>query len=76
MFPRLLTQMIRVGEESNSLTYSFGVCADFYEKDADEKISNMISKIAPTMTIVIAGMVGFLALAIIMPMYQITGAMK
>lgn len=74
MFPRLLTQMVKVGEESNSLAYSFGIVADFYEKDADEKISGMISKIAPTMTIVMAGMVAFLALSIIMPMYSIMGS--
>jgi type IV pilus assembly protein PilC len=74
MFPSLLTQMVKVGEESNTLDYTFGVVADFYENDADEKITAFVGRIAPTMTMVMAGLVGFLALAIIMPMYSITGA--
>jgi type IV pilus assembly protein PilC len=74
MFPSLLTQMVKVGEESNTLDYTLGVVADFYENDADEKITAFVGKIAPTMTMVMAGLVGFLALAIIMPMYSITGA--
>lgn len=76
LFPRLLTQMVKVGEESNTLPYTLGVVADFYETNAEEKISGVIGKIAPTMTIVIAGLVGFLAMAIIMPLYQLTGSLE
>ena len=74
LFPKLLTQMVKVGEESNTLAYTLGVVADFYETDADEKISAFVGKIAPTMTIVLAGLVAFLAMAIIMPMYQLSGS--
>jgi len=74
IFPKLLTQMVKVGEESNTLPYTLGVVADFYETNADEKISAFVGKIAPTMTIVLAGFVAFLALAIIMPMYQLSGS--
>ena len=73
-FPKLLTQMIMAGEESNNLAYSFGVVAKFYEMYSDDKISAMLSKLQPMMTVFISGMVGFIALSVIMPMYQITQA--
>jgi len=74
IFPKLLTQMVKVGEDSNNLSYTLGVVADFYEGDANEKISGFVGKIAPTMTIVMGGVVAFLAMAIIMPMYQLSGS--
>jgi type IV pilus assembly protein PilC len=74
IFPKLLTQMVKVGEESNTLSYTLGVVADFYETNAEEKISAFVGKIAPTMTIVMGGLVAFLAMAIILPMYQLSGS--
>lgn len=74
IFPRLLTQMVMVGEESNDLPTTLGVVADFYEADAEEKTTAFTGKIQPTMTIAMALIVGFLAMAILMPMYSITGS--
>lgn len=74
IFPPLLLQMVAVGEESNTLPSTLSVSADFYESDADDKIGYLVGFIQPVSTIVIALLVGFLALAVIMPMYSITGA--
>ena len=74
IFPPLLTQMVRVGEESNTLDSTLGVAADFYESDAEERISSLVRFIQPASTVFIALTVGFIALSIIMPMYTITGA--
>ena len=74
VFPSLLTQMLMAGEQSNTLAYSFGVVAKFYETYADDKISSMLGKLTPMITIFISGMVGFIALSVIMPMYSITQA--
>lgn len=74
LFPPLLVQMVTVGEESNTLDFTLGVVADFYETTAEEKTSAMVSMIGPISTIGIALMVGFLAISIIMPMYSLTGA--
>jgi type IV pilus assembly protein PilC len=72
LFPPLLIQMVAVGEESNSLDFSMGVVADFYEVSAEEKMSAMISMLTPLSTVAIALFVGFIAMAILMPMYTLT----
>ena len=74
MFPPLLIQMVAVGEESNTLDFTMGVVADFYETTADEKITALVGMIGPLATVGISLLVGFIALSIIMPMYTLTGA--
>jgi len=74
IFPALLVQMVAVGEESNTLDFTMGVVADFYETTAEEKTSAMVGMIGPLSTVAIALLVGFIALAVIMPMYTLTGA--
>ena len=74
LFPPLLVQMVAVGEESNTLDFTMGVVADFYETAAEEKTSAMVAMIGPASTIGIALLVGFIALAVILPMYTLTGA--
>jgi len=74
IFPPLLVQMVAVGEESNTLDFTLGVVADFYETTAAEKTSAMVAMIGPLSTIGVALLVGFIALSIIMPMYTLTGA--
>jgi type IV pilus assembly protein PilC len=73
IFPPLLVQMVAVGEESNTLDYTMGVVADFYETTAEEKTAAMVGMLGPLSTVGIALLVGFIALAVIMPMYTITG---
>jgi len=74
LFPPLLVQMIAVGEESNTLDYTMGVVADFYETTAEEKATAMVGMVGPLSTVGIALLVGFIALAVILPMYTLTGA--
>ncbi len=74
LFPSLLLQMVIVGEESNTLDFTMGVVADFYEVTADDKMTSLISAIGPLSTIFIAGFVGFIAISVLMPMYSITQA--
>jgi type IV pilus assembly protein PilC len=74
LFPPLLVQMVAVGEESNTLDFTMGVVADFFETSAEEKTAAMVGMIGPISTIGIALLVGFIALSVIMPMYTLTGA--
>ncbi len=74
IFPPLLVQMVAVGEESNTLDFTLGVVADFYESTAEEKSSALVGMVGPLSTIVIALFVGFIAISVLMPMYAITGA--
>jgi len=74
IFPPLLVQMVAVGEESNTLDYTMGVVADFYETSAEEKATAMVGMLGPLSTVGIALLVGFIALSVILPMYTLTGA--
>ena len=73
LFPPLLVQMVAVGEESNTLDFTLGVVADFYETTAEEKTSAMVGMIGPLSTMGIALLVGFIAISVLMPMYTLTG---
>jgi len=74
IFPPLLVQMVAVGEESNTLDFTLGVVADFYETTADEKTAAMVGMISPISTIGIGLLIGFIAISVLMPMYTLTGA--
>jgi len=73
LFPPLLIQMVAVGEQSNTLDFTMGVVADFYEVTADEKMDALVGMIGPLSTILIAVVVGFIAVSVLMPMYTLTG---
>ncbi len=74
IFPPLLIQMVSVGEESNTLDFTMGVVADFYEVTAEEQTNAMVGMISPLSTVFIAIFVGFIAISVLMPMYTLTGA--
>ncbi len=76
LFPRLLVQMVKVGEESGNLESTLAVVADGYEVEAEDKLSGLISLIEPAMTILLALIVSFIALSVITPMYSILGSLK
>ena len=74
LFPSLMLQMVIVGEESNTLDFTMGIVADFYEASSEEKMEALVGMIGPLSTIGIALVVGVIAISIIMPMYTLTGA--
>jgi len=73
LFPSLLVQMVKVGEESGKLESTLSTVASSYEAEADDKISGLISMIEPVMTVGLALIIGFIALSVITPMYSMTG---
>ncbi len=74
VFPPLMVQMVAVGEESNTLDFTLGVVADFYEVTSEEKMTAMVGMIGPISTIFISLFVGFIAISVLMPMYALTGS--
>lgn len=74
LFPKLLSSMVKVGEESGALDAILLAVADFYEKETERSIDEFTSKIEPTMILVVGAVVGFIALAVITPMYSLIGA--
>ncbi|MFC1994121.1 type II secretion system F family protein [Chloroflexota bacterium] len=74
LFPPLMVQMVTVGEESNSLVPALTVVSNFYEETAEDKLKALVGMITPISTIFIALIVGFIAMSVVMPIYQITGS--
>lgn len=72
LFPPIVSQLARVGEESGSLDQVLGELADFYEEDVDQIMKNLPSVIEPVLILVLGAGVGAMAVAIIMPMYSLT----
>ena len=75
LFPPLLVEMATVGEKTGTMDATLGTLADFYESEVDRKIDSLISMIEPALTLVIGGVVIFLALSMITPLYSILKSM-
>ena len=71
--PLVVSRMVQVGEKSGKLDESFLYLADFYEEEVDGAVKNLGTVIEPAMLVFIALVVGFVAFAIITPIYRLTG---
>jgi len=73
LFLPLMTQMVKVGEETGSLDNTLTTVADSFEMEAGDKTSAAIALIQPVMTIIIGLVVMFIVLAMVQAMYSIYG---
>ena len=74
LFKPMMIRMIRVGEETGTLDSSLEQIADFLSEEMDYKVKNMISLMEPALVIAVGGAVGFVAVSVILPMYQLLQA--
>jgi type IV pilus assembly protein PilC len=71
LFPATATQMIRVGEDTGTLDEQLEVAAQYYERELDYQIKRVTALFEPAMIIVMGGLVGFVAVALVSAMYGI-----
>ncbi|MBN1693086.1 MAG: type II secretion system F family protein [Dehalococcoidales bacterium] len=71
LFPRLLVDVVAIGEKSGSLQSSFSKMADYYEKRLDQKVQKLLSMIEPASIIIVGLIISFIGIAIITPLYSI-----
>jgi type IV pilus assembly protein PilC len=71
VFPPLVSQMIAIGEETGSLDEMLGKIADFYEKDVENMVDKLKALLEPLLIVFLAGVVGVIVAAIMLPMMQI-----
>ncbi len=76
LFPVLVVQMLEVGEESGTVEDMLGQLAVHYEEEVDTIMKNLSSIIEPLLLLVIGGIVGILAMALISPIYSISQSIK
>lgn len=70
-FPRLLAQMVRVGEETGTLDSHLRTLANFYEEEVDRGLQRLTSILEPALIIFVGCVVGFVAISVILPMYSL-----
>ena len=72
-FPPILTQMVAVGEQTGTLDESLMNVVEFYSKEVERSIDNLLSIIEPVMVIFLGGIVAGLMGAILLPLYKMSG---
>jgi type IV pilus assembly protein PilC len=75
LFLPLMTQMVKVGEETGNLENTLNTVADNFDMEANDKTKSAVGLIQPVMTLIIGGIVGFVVLAMMSAMYSLYGQM-
>lgn len=70
LFPPMVTQMIKVGEETGSLDIMLAKIADFYDQEVDTAVKGLTSMIEPIVIVVMGLIIGTIVVAMFMPMFS------
>ena len=70
IYPIIVVQMIRVGEETGETADILSKLADFFEPEVGNATKNMASVIEPILMLVVGAVIGFFAISMIQPMYS------
>jgi len=76
LFPPLLVEMVKVGERSGELEPMLDRVADNYEHEVANSLSQMTTILEPVMTLTMAGVIVFMMLAVLMPIFQLNQLMQ
>jgi type IV pilus assembly protein PilC len=72
----MVTQMIGVGEETGALETMMSKIADFYEEQVAAAVKALTSILEPIMIVVVGGIVGFIVIAMYLPMFKVYDSIK
>jgi type II secretory pathway component PulF len=67
-------QMIKIGEQSGGIDAMMSKVADYYEKEVDNSIASISTLIEPILMVVMAFMIGFIVLAVLLPIYGLANS--
>ena len=71
VFPDMVTSMVDVGEETGELSEMLNRIADNYDEDVDNAVAGITSIIEPIMIVFLAVVVGFIVIALFLPIVEI-----
>ncbi len=75
VFPAMVYHMTRVGEESGTLEDMLERTSDYYTDEANDAITRMMSMLEPLIIVLLGGMVLFIVVSILLPMFQMMNIM-
>ena len=76
IFPEMLSSMIKIGEESCSLDDILNKTADFYDEEVDQAIQAATALLEPAIIILMGLAIGFIVMAIMIPMFDMYGTIS
>lgn len=76
IFPPMVTHMVGVGEETGALDTMLSKIADFYEDQVAAAVKSLTSILEPVMLVVVGGIVGFVVIAMYLPMFKLYDQIK
>src|SRR6187551_3971242 len=76
VFPPMVAQMVKIGEETGELEKMLSKIADFYEDEVDAAVQSLTSIVEPIMMIGVGIMVGIIIIAMYMPMFKMLTLVK
>ncbi len=76
IFPPMLTQMLAVGEKTGDLSAALGHIARRYDEELDRYIKILTSLLEPVMILIMAVVVGFIAVSLLLAVFGLAGALK
>ena len=75
-FPSVLLQLISTGEKSGTLAETLEKAANSYEEEFERKVQNSLALLEPGMILLMGLIVGFIVLAVLLPMFQMNQLVK
>lgn len=76
LFPPILIQMSKIGEETGKLDESMLKVSDYFEREVEITIKNLSTAMEPIIMVVLGTGVGFLVISIIMPIYNLVSVIQ
>ncbi len=76
VFPSMVGHMVKVGEETGALTTMLTKIGDFYEDQVAAAVKALTSILEPVMIVIVGGIVGFIVVAMYMPMFKVYDQIK
>lgn len=76
IFPSMVVQMIAVGEQTGALDDMLNKIADFYDEEVDAAVASLMSALEPVMIAFLGGTVGFIVIAMYMPMFKLISTLS
>jgi len=73
VFPPMVVQMIAVGETTGALDAMLSKIADFYDEEVDSTVSTLTSLLEPMLMIFLGVVIGFIVVAMYLPIFKLAG---
>lgn len=70
VFPPMVHNMIKIGEDSGAIEEILDKTADFYDEEVDTAVTRLTSLLEPVMIVFMAIIIGFIVIAMVMPMFD------